>query len=104
GMPNHLWKNHEGVTFENVAMLAGCGVDVNGLPKAGMGILLADLDDDLDLDVLVCNLKGESDSFYRNDGGFFSDRTAGVALAAVSKPFTRFGMALADFDQDGRRD
>jgi hypothetical protein len=104
GMPNHLWKNHGDGTFTNVAMLAGCGVDANGLPKAGMGILLADLDDDRDLDVLVCNLKGESDSYYRNEGGFFADRTAAVALAAVSKPYTRFGVVLADFDQDGWRD
>ncbi len=104
GMPNHLWQNHGDGTFTNVAMLAGCGVDVNGLPKAGMGILLADLDADLDLDVLVCNLKGESDSFYRNEGGYFADRTAATALAALSKPFTRFGLALGDFDQDGARD
>jgi hypothetical protein len=104
GMPNHLWQNHGDGTFANVAMLAGCGVDVNGLPKAGMGILLSDLDQDLDLDVLVCNLKGESDSYYRNEGGYFTDRTAAVALASISKPFTRFGVALGDFDQDGTRD
>jgi len=104
GMPNHLWKNHGDGTFANVAMLAGCGVDVNGLPKAGMGILLEDMDGDLDLDVLVGNLKGESDSYYRNEGGYFSDRTAALGLAALSKPFTRFGLALGDFDQDGARD
>jgi hypothetical protein len=104
GMANHLWRNLEGQRFENVAMRAGCGVDANGLEKAGMGVLLADLDGDMDLDVLVCNLKGESDSYYRNDGGWFSDRTAAAALAAVSKPFTRFGVALGDFDRDGVRD
>jgi len=104
GMANHLWRNAGDFTFENVAMLAGCGVDSNGQTKAGMGILVVDLDDDLDLDILVCNLKGESDSFYRNDGGYFTDRTAAAALAAVSKPFTRFGVAFGDFDQDGLRD
>jgi hypothetical protein len=104
GMPNHLWRNLGDGRFANVAMLAGCGVDANGLPKAGMGILLADMDDDLDLDVLVCNLKGESDSYYRNEGGYFSDRTAAIALAAIGKPNTRFGVVLADFDLDGRRD
>jgi len=104
GMPNHLWKNGGDGLFENVAMLAGCGVDTNGLAKAGMGVVLSDFDDDLDLDVLVCNLKGESDSLYRNEGGFFSDQTAGANLAALSKPFTRFGLAVADFDQDGRLD
>ncbi len=104
GMPNHLWRNLHDGRFENAAMLAGCGVDSNGLPKAGMGVALVDLDGDLDLDLFVCNLKGESDSYYRNEGGFFSDRTAAVDLAAVSKPFTRFGLALVDFDQDGLLD
>jgi hypothetical protein len=101
GRPNHLWRNGGDGSFANVAMRKGCAVDANGLPKAGMGIVFSDLDDDLDLDVIVCNLRGESDSYYRNDGGVFSDRTATAALGAASKPFTRFGMAIADFDQDG---
>jgi len=101
GRPNHLWRNGGDGTFSNVAMRKGCAVDANGLPKAGMGIVLSDLDDDLDLDVVVCNLRGESDSYYRNDGGLFSDRTATAALGSASKPFTRFGMAVGDFDQDG---
>ena len=101
GRPNHLWRNGTDGTFANVAMRKGCGVDANGVPKAGMGIVFSDFDDDLDLDVLVSNLRGESDSYYRNDGGLFSDRTATAALAAPSKPFTRFGIAIGDFDQDG---
>ncbi len=101
GMPNHLWQNRGDGTLEDTAMLSGCGVDANGLPKAGMGVDLADLDGDLDLDLLVCNLKGESDSCYQNEGGWFSDRTASAGLAAASKPFTRFGMALVDLDHDG---
>ncbi|HEX6883001.1 MAG TPA: CRTAC1 family protein [Planctomycetota bacterium] len=101
GRPNHLWRNGGDGRFTNVAMRKGCGVDSHGVPKAGMGVLLADFDDDLDLDVLVCNLRGESDSYFRNDGGLFSDRTAVSGLAAPGKPFTRFGLALGDFDQDG---
>jgi hypothetical protein len=101
GRPNHYWRNGGDGRFENVAMRKGCGVDAQGVPKAGMGVLLADPDDDLDLDVLVCNLRGESDSFFRNDGGLFSDRTAVSGLAAPGKPFTRFGLAVSDFDLDG---
>jgi hypothetical protein len=50
------------------------------------------------------NLAGESDSFYRNDGGRFSDRTPLVGLAGPSRPFTRFGTGFADFDDDGLLD
>ncbi len=109
GMPNHLWRNlgpdpGGGTRFENVAMRLGAGVDAQGVPKAGMGVVAADLDGDLDLDVLVCNLRGESDSYYRNEGGFFTDRTPLLALGSVSKPFTRFGIALGDFDHDQNLD
>ena len=50
------------------------------------------------------NLDGESDSFYRNEGRFFVDDTAAVGLRTASRPFTRFGAALLDFDNDGRLD
>jgi hypothetical protein len=103
-MPNHLWRNRGDGRFENTAMQSGCGVDANGVAKAGMGLLAADFDDDLDLDLFVCNLTGESDSYYRNEGRYFSDRTALLGLAVPSKGFTRFGLAFGDFDQDGRAD
>jgi len=104
GTPNHLWLNQGGGQFREAALLTGCAVDEDGRPKAGMGVHAADVDDDGRLDVLVVNLDGESDSFYRNHGAFFGDETAAVGLRTASRPFTRFGMALADFDNDGYLD
>ena len=69
-----------------------------------MGVSLADVDGDGDLDLLVVNLDGESDSFYRNEKTFFRDDAAAVGLRTVSRPFTRFGAALLDFDNDGLLD
>jgi hypothetical protein len=69
-----------------------------------MGVTAADIDDDGDLDLLVCNLGNEADSFHRNDGAYFSDATAVAGLAALSRPFTRFGMGWYDFDNDGHLD
>src|SRR5262249_51363462 len=80
---------------------SGCAVDQDGRKKAGMGCDAADVDFDGDEDLLVVNLAGESDSFYRNDGDHFADRTAVAGLAGASRPFTRFGTGFADFDQDG---
>jgi enediyne biosynthesis protein E4 len=104
GMANHLWKNLGGLRFAESGMLAGCGVDASGQEKAGMGVVLADLDRDLDLDLLVCNLAGEADSLYLNQDGFFVDRTAVSGLGPVTKPFTRFGVGVFDFDHDGELD
>ncbi len=69
-----------------------------------MGVTAADVDDDGDLDLLVCNLRDQSDSFFINDGEFFTDATAVGGLASLSRPFTRFGMSWTDFDNDGRLD
>ena len=104
GTPNQLWINNNGRGFENAALTMGCALDLDGKPKAGMGVHMADVDGDGDLDLLVVNLDGESDSFYRNERTFFRDDTAAVGLRAVSRPFTRFGAAMLDFDNDGRLD
>jgi hypothetical protein len=104
GMLNQLWHNQRDGTFVDAAVSAGCAVDQDGRKKAGMGTHAADLDFDGDEDLLVVNLAGETDSYYRNDGGRFVDRTPLVGLAAASRPFTRFGVGFADFDQDGLLD
>lgn len=102
--PNQLWMNRGGGRFEDEALVRGCAVDIDGKPKSGMGVDMADVDGDGRLDLLVVNLDTESDSFYRNERTFFRDDTAAVNLRTVSRPFTRFGTAMLDFDNDGRLD
>jgi enediyne biosynthesis protein E4 len=102
--PNHLWLNQGGGRFVESALALGCALDQDGTAKSGMGVDAADADDDGDLDLLVVNLDGESDSFFRNRGKFFSDDTVSVGLRTPSRRFTRFGMAMADFDNDGYLD
>jgi hypothetical protein len=102
--PNHLWSNQGGGRFRESALTMGVALDQDGTAKSGMGVDAVDVDDDGDLDLLVVNLDGESDSFFRNRGGFFSDDTASVGLRTASRPFTRFGAAFIDFDNDGYLD
>lgn len=102
--PNHLWINQGGGRFTESALTYGVAIDQDGAPKAGMGVHAADVDDDGDNDLLVMNLDTESDSFFRNDGRFFVDATNMVGLRVASRRFTRFGMAMIDFDDDGRLD
>jgi hypothetical protein len=100
-MPDQLWRNLGGERFEDVAAMVGVAVDQNGVAKAGMGVDATDLDFDGDPDLLVVNIGGESDSYYRNERSHFGDRTPVVGLGSASRPFTRFGVGFADFDQDG---
>ncbi|MFT7167552.1 MAG: hypothetical protein ACI80K_000673 [Paracoccaceae bacterium] len=104
GTPNQLWDPQPDGTFKETALITGCAVDVQGAAKAGMGVSVADIDADGDEDLLVVNLSGEDDSFYRNDGGQFVDRTPARGLAVVSRRRTRFGVALRDFNLDGYLD
>ncbi len=104
GMPDQLWVNQSDGTFRDEGLFAGCAIDQDGEPKAGMGVTAADIDDDGDLDLLVCNLATQSDSYFINEGGYFTDSTARMGLGAVSRPFTRFGIAWIDFDHDGDLD
>ena len=101
GTPNHLWINLGGARFAESALMSGVAIDQDGAPKAGMGVHAADVDDDGDNELIVMNLDTESDSFFRNEGRFFVDDTVKVGLRVVSRRFTRFGVALLDFDNDG---
>ena len=98
---NQLWINQEGSGFVDEALIRGTALDDHGMTKAGMGIVAEDVDDDGDPDVIVVNMHGQTDSFFRNEGGQFVDRTGSVGLATTSRRFTRFGIGLIDFDNDG---
>lgn len=101
---NQLWINDGAGKFVNEALLRGCALDENGLAKAGMGVAVADVDYDGDFDLLVVNMEGQTDSFFHNSRGLFSDRSGMVGLAGASRRFTRFGIGWVDFDNDGHFD
>ena len=105
GMPDRLWINQGNNTFKDEALLSGTAMDMSGKAKAGMGVTTDDIDHDGDQDVMVCNLWRETDSLFINNGsGGFRDATTRSGLAATPKTFTRFGLGLADFDNDGTLD
>lgn len=105
GSANQLWINRRDGTFEDRALIAGCAFNRDGKPEAGMGVDLADFDDDGDLDLFLVHLGTETNTLYRNRGdGWFEDATHAAGLAAVSLPYTGFGTAWIDVDADGRLD
>jgi hypothetical protein len=105
GKENQLWINKKDGTFENTALLSGVALPITGKAEASMGVDAADFDDDGDEDLFVTELTSEGSNLYVNDGtGVFDDRSTPSGLGSASVPFTGFGTAWFDFDNDGRLD
>jgi len=104
GMADQLWQNNGNWSFTDVAAMRGCALDDEGKAKAGMGVTTDDIDNDGDFDILVCNLFGESDSLYQNEGDYFVDVTSRKGLRTTTRHATRFGLGWVDFNNDGMLD
>ena len=106
-LPNQLWINQQRgedglVRFANEAALAGVAVNMDGSPEASMGVDAADFDGDGDDDIFLTHLNRQTNTIYVNEGdGWFSDKTLVTGLGAPSVPFTSFGTAWVDYDNDG---
>jgi enediyne biosynthesis protein E4 len=103
GQPNQLWSNQHDGTFKNIGLLSGSAMNARGKAKAGMGVDAGDFDNDGDEDLFVTNLRGEGSDLYVNDGsGLFEERSEQSGLGFASLPYTGFGSAWIDVDNDGR--
>jgi len=101
GLSDSLFANRGDGTFSDVSESAGISDTLRGL-----GVLAADLDGDLDTDLYVAN-DVDPNLLYRNEGQFhFTEmaRRSGVACNDVGTPEGSMGIALGDFNGDGRFD
>ncbi|MYH28541.1 MAG: CRTAC1 family protein [Acidobacteria bacterium] len=99
---NQLWMNQRDGTFRNRALSAGAALGAGGNAKADMGVDAGDFDNDGDEDLFITELSGQGSTLYVNDGGgLFRDRSAGLGIRAPSLPYTGFGTAWIDIDNDG---
>ena len=70
-----------------------------------MGIAAEDFDADGDLDLFVTHLAVQTNTLYVNDGGgWFADRSNVAGVAVGSIPYTGFGTAWFDAENDGDLD
>ena len=103
GNPNQLWINQKDGTFRNEAPERGVAVSIDGAAEAGMGVDIADVGGTGNEDIFVTHLSHEKATLYRNLGpsGQFEDASALAGLYVATTPYTGFGTAFLDYDNDG---
>ncbi len=100
-IPDHVFRNDAG-RFVDVTAEAGI-VDPHG---RGLGVVIADLDDDNKVDIFVAN-DMSANFLFHNLGGFKFEETAllaGAAGSANGDYQSGMGVACGDIDGDGRPD
>jgi hypothetical protein len=103
--PNFLYRNRGNGTFEDISLPSGTAYGPKGLPEGSMGVDFGDYDNDGLLDLGVANFELETNALYHNNGaGLFADNRYLAGIAEPSLLFLGFGLAFADFDQDGDLD
>ena len=99
---NQLWINQHDGTFVNTALGAGVALGPSGERKANMGVDAGDFDNDGDEDLFVTELIAQGSSLFVNDGsGSFEEQSTRLGVRRPSLPYTGFGTAWFDFDNDG---
>ncbi|MEM6456399.1 MAG: CRTAC1 family protein [Acidobacteriota bacterium] len=103
GVADSLFLNQGDGTFIEDGKARGI---VHSADEKGFGVVLADIDDDGDLDIYVAN-DGTLNRLYLNDGkARFTDEAllAGVGLSGRGVAESGMGVDLGDVDADGRLD
>jgi enediyne biosynthesis protein E4 len=91
-VPNLLFKNNRDGTFKEVGLISGTSLNLFGRAQASMGIAVGDYDGKGLFDIYVTNFADDTNTLYRNLGGFtFSDVTSESGAASASRPNLGWG-------------
>ena len=102
--PSLLYMNQRDGTFEENGLLAGVALNDDGQEQGGMGVAMADLDEDGHADIVKTNFSDDVPNVYRNRGdGTFEDRVFQSGLGGYMQ-YVGWGVHLMDVDHDGRRE
>jgi hypothetical protein len=102
--PSLLYHNQRNGTFDEIGLLAGVALNENGQEQGGMGVAVADYDEDGFFDIVKTNFSDDVPNLYHNDGkGAFEDRVFESGLGGYTE-YVGWGVHLLDVDHDGRRD
>ena len=97
---NALYRNLGNWQFENITEKAGVGLD----SSYSKGALFADIDGDLDLDLLVTVLDGPNACFINDGKGVFKESANERGLSSLPDRTGNTSMAIGDIDGDNDLD
>ena len=104
-MPEFLYHNKGNGTFEEVGLVSGVAVDVDGRTYAGMGVDFADYHNNGWPGIVVTDLANQRYALYENNGdGSFTYTSQREGLARMTMTHTGWGVRLFDYDNDGWKD
>ena len=102
--PSLLFRNNRDGTFTERGLENGVALNEDGKEQAGMGLGIADFDNDGHLDIFKTHFSADTNILYKNNGkGSFRDVTTRAGLAVETR-FVGWGAAIEDFDNDGLPD
>jgi hypothetical protein len=102
---NLFFHNQANGTFEEIGVQAGLGLSNDGVARAGMGIDVADFDQDGRMDVVMSNFESEGVALLHNQGSLdFYDQAGQRGLLESTFPYVGFGIKFLDYDNDGKPD
>ncbi len=102
--PNFFYQNQGDGSFEEAAFPLGVAVSEDGGEQGGMGVAVADYENNGRFGLFVTNFAEEYNSLYQNQKDYFTDVSFRSASAAASLPFVGWGTAFFDYDHDGWQD
>ena len=103
--PNFLYLNQKNGTFREQGLAMGVAYNDDATTVSAMGADLRDFDNDGWPDVFYNDLMGQTWGLFRNlRGKSFRYVSGATGLGALSLPFSGWGAAWIDYNNDGWRD
>jgi hypothetical protein len=103
--PNFLYHNRHDGTFEEVGLLSGTALSVDGQELGSMGVDFGDYDHRGRLSLYVTNFADQPNNLYRNVGTQeFTDAGWASKTGQPSYPYVKWGTGFVDFENSGWQD
>lgn len=96
-----LYRNNHDGTFTDQALQSGTAFSENGMPQAGMGLAVGDVNADGRLDLFKTHFADDVPALYRSLGsGLFEDAATASGIATENR-YVEWGAGMPDLDNDG---